>query len=164
MKFFIKYSFILTILFSFKVLSVDLDMLNAVVHENVVSGGQPTKGDLTQLKQQGYKHVINLRSEGEQDWDEGQYVQSLGMNYHSLPIAGKDAINLENAKALNKLLAKMQDDKTIVHCGSGNRIGALVAIHAAKVEGLTVDEALAKGKAWGMTRLEPLVKQKLTEK
>ena len=51
MRIFLKLTLIVSILFSFKALSIDLDMLNAVVHENVVSGGQPTKEDLTELKQ-----------------------------------------------------------------------------------------------------------------
>ena len=87
----------------------------------------------------------------------------MGMQYHSLPIAGKADINLENAKALHKLLKKAKADKGVVHCASGNRIGALVAIHAAEVEGLSVEDAIAKGRKWGMTRLEPLVKEKLSQ-
>jgi hypothetical protein len=47
-----------------------------------------------------------------------------------------------------------------VHCGSGNRVGALAALLAAE-EGADIDEALDVGRAAGLTRLEAVVREQL---
>ncbi len=44
----------------------------------------------------------------------------------------------------------------LVHCASGNRVGALFALRE-KANGATNEQAIAAGKTAGMTRLEPEV-------
>lgn len=128
--------------------------------EHIISGGQPTQQQLAALKAAGVKHVINLRTAGEQGWDEAGYVQSLGMQYHAIPIAGAAGITDANAKALATLLNKLAGEATLVHCASGNRVGALIALSAAE-RGQTVDEAITEGKRWGLTRLESAVRKQI---
>lgn len=48
-----------------------------------------------------------------------------------------------------------------VHCVSGNRGGALLAIRAHEIQGLSVDESLAFGRAAGLGSLEEKVKSEL---
>ena len=48
----------------------------------------------------------------------------------------------------------------LVHCASGNRVGALIALSAAD-EGVPVEEALARGRAAGMTSTEARVRELL---
>ena len=50
--------------------------------------------------------------------------------------------------------------KVLVHCSTGNRAGALMAL-AAHAQGLPAADALALGKAAGLTGLEPAVRGKL---
>ena len=52
----------------------------------ITIGDQPTEADLTELKQEGYTAVVNLRNDGEPDQplstaDEGNKVRELGMDY-----------------------------------------------------------------------------------
>ena len=49
----------------------------------------------------------------------------------------------------------------IIHCASGNRVGALLALRANLIQGKSASEALAFGKAAGLTTLEDAVKQRL---
>ena len=51
---------------------------------------------------------------------------------------------------------------TLVHCASGNRVGALIALQHGLESG-DVDAAIAEGKRWGLTRLEPVVRNALTK-
>ena len=46
-----------------------------------------------------------------------------------------------------------------MHCASGNRVGALMAISSVELDGATVEDAIAVGKAWGLTRLEGRVRE-----
>jgi hypothetical protein len=49
----------------------------------------------------------------------------------------------------------------MLHCGSGNRIGALFALMAFHLEGESADRALQVGREAGLTRLEPVVRERL---
>lgn len=140
------------------------DVRNLVIHENkTLSAAQPTSEQLKQLANAGVKHVINLRGENEQDWDEAQLVASLGMQYHALPIAGAQDVSVENAQKLAKIMAELNGEAVLLHCASSNRVGALMAI-SAHAEGLDIESALAKGKHWGMSSLEPVVRSVITAK
>ncbi len=130
--------------------------------KNVYASGQPTKEELSSLAQSGIKHVINLRPLQEQEWNEAEYVESLGMQYHSIPVAGAVDVTVENATKLSALLKQVGSDKTLVHCSSSNRVGALIALSEAKLNGEGVEESVSQGKRWGLTTLEPAVRQEIS--
>lgn len=127
----------------------------------IYTGGQPTREQLAALAEAGVRHIVNLRPASELDWDEAAYVQSLGMHYHNLPVAGADDLSASNAEAFSTLLAGFGEQPVLVHCASGNRVGALAAI-AASQQGAEAEQALEKGRRWGMTRLESTVRERLT--
>ncbi len=129
---------------------------------NYFSGGQPTTEQLDALAGAGVKHVINLRLSSETPkFDEESLVVDRGMIYHSLPVDGVEGLSLSNIKALDQLLKQSGDEKVFLHCASGNRVGALMALRAASFDGKNIDEALVLGKSWGLTRLESEVRRLL---
>lgn len=129
--------------------------------EGVTSGGQPTEDEFRQAAKLGYKTVVNLRTDGEEiPFDEPALVEELGMKYVHLPIAGAEGITSENAAALAEILDDAERP-LILHCGSGNRIGALFALDAHERLGQDAETALQTGLDAGMTRLEPVVREKL---
>lgn len=130
--------------------------------ENIFSSGQPSRDEFAALAELGVKHVINLRPQPEQDWDEAAYVSSLGMHYHSIPVADASDITPANAAKLNQTLQSTGAEPALVHCASGNRVGALVALQHGLETG-DVEAAISEGKRWGLTRLEPVVRNALTK-
>lgn len=140
------------------------DILNLSNPEaNVFASGQPSQEQLQLLAKSGVKHIINLRPSGEQDWDEAAYVKSLGMEYHNIPVAGADGVNSDNARQLNDLLGSLDGQPLLVHCASSNRVGALRALTASQTNGAPLESAIATGKSWGLSSLEPVVRTKLSE-
>lgn len=131
--------------------------------EAVFASGQPTAEQLQTLATAGIKHVINLRPSSEQEWDEAKAVRALGMHYHSIAVAGPAGVTFENAAALDKLLHSLQGEPLLLHCSSGNRVGALIALAAQQHHGADLEAAIAEGQRWGLTRLEPLVRAKLAQ-
>ncbi|MGI9205655.1 MAG: beta-lactamase hydrolase domain-containing protein [Woeseiaceae bacterium] len=129
-----------------------------------VSTGQPDAAVLDVVKQAGFTTVVDLRGENEnRGMDEASEVEARGMRYYTLPIGNGvvEDVSYDNARQLDRILAAAQGP-VLVHCASGNRVGALFALRA-KLAGSTGDEALALGKAAGLTRLEPVVIQRLQE-
>ncbi|MDJ0908373.1 MAG: sulfur transferase domain-containing protein [Woeseiaceae bacterium] len=148
-----------------KSLSVDMD---AVVEagavqpvDGVTSSGQPSEEALQVFSDSGYVAVIDLRGESEDRGMENQQavVEELGMDYVALPIASRDGVSFENAERLDSLL-EQYDGPVLVHCGSGNRVGALLALRES-LNGASDEEALEYGREGGLTRLEGLVEERL---
>ncbi|WP_394696091.1 beta-lactamase hydrolase domain-containing protein [Pseudoxanthomonas japonensis] len=124
------------------------------------TGGQPSQDDLARLKSEGVRTVIDLRGPQEdRGYDEAAEAQRLGLHYIALPITGKDDVTPANAKALGDLL-RAQDGDVLLHCASGNRVGALLAMDAA-ARGVPREEALELGRKAGLKSLEPVVAEQL---
>jgi uncharacterized protein (TIGR01244 family) len=129
--------------------------------DGITSAGQPDEAALSVFAKQGYTTVIDLRTEGEdRGIDETEVVERMGMEYISLPI-GRDDVNFGNARFLDKLIAQA-NGPVLVHCGSGNRVGALLAL-SKSMDGADDETALEYGRKGGMTRLEGTVKEALKE-
>ncbi len=129
--------------------------------KGVVSGGQPSDDQLQLAATAGYKTVINLRMPSEDGLpNEAERVAELGMNYVSFPISGAEGITEDNARGLTTLLDEAESP-ILLHCGSGNRIGALLALSAFHVRDWGIEDALAYGLESGLTRLEPVVVEHL---
>ncbi len=128
--------------------------------DGILVGGQPTPGQLQTLSDLGYSTVVNLRMPQENESTDAASVESLGMDYEWIPVAGAQGVNETNARRLAEIL-KAADGPVVVHCASGNRVGALFAMKAFYVDGKSPEDALAAGRAAGLTRLEPIVEQKL---
>lgn len=128
---------------------------------NIYASGQPTKEEFNSLAELGIQHVINLRPVKELDWDEAAHVESLGMKYYSIPVAGAAGITLENATLLKETLNTIGDSPTLVHCASSNRVGALIALAAGAKDGAEAEAAINEGKRWGLASLESVVRNLL---
>ena len=123
--------------------------------------GQPTAEELKTLPSLGISTVINLRPKGEWAFDESKVATEAGLTHHHIPVAGAAGITLANAQALHDLLLELGPEPVLIHCASGNRVGGLVALGEAVIKGKGVDEAIAEGKRWGLTKLEPIVRERI---
>lgn len=124
----------------------------------ILTGGQPNKTDITSLAKDGVTKVINFRGEDEfSKFDEQALVEKNGMQYLHFPIASRDAFTKDNVKKFSEMLAN-SEGKTFLHCGSGNRAGALFALDAYWNHGKSAAEALQTGKDAGLTSLEGHIK------
>lgn len=146
---------------------VDLDKVVTVGEVRPVDGlssaGAPSREAMKVFADNGYVAVIDLRAEDEKDGSsEADAAFDLGMSYVSLPVQGAAAVNFENARKLDTLINDFSGP-VLVHCGSGNRVGALIALQKS-LEGADDDMAIAIGQSAGLTTLEDTVRQRLAEK
>lgn len=129
---------------------------------NITSAGQPDEAALEVFAASGYVAVIDMRGPDEdRGIDEVAAVNELDMQYIAFPVVGAEAISYENAEQLDQLLSEI-DGPVLLHCGSGNRVGALLALRES-LAGADDEQALEYGRSAGLTKLEPLVKEKLEE-
>lgn len=128
----------------------------------VTTGGRPSDAQLQQAKAFGYHTVISLLPDTDAP-GEAEAVRALGMKFVSIPIPDADALTEDNARRLAAALDVPDAKPVLLHCASGNRAGALLALKAFYVDSATVDAALDLGIRAGMTSLHPQVEAKMQE-
>src|SRR5690606_10311148 len=112
---------------------------------NVHTGGRITAEDLPGLRAAGITHIIDLTPDAETpDFDEAPAARGAGLSYANLPIAGAGDLNRESVDAFDQLLRGIEGP-TLVHCASGNRVGAMAALRAAWLQGADEEAAIAEG-------------------
>lgn len=110
----------------------------------------------------GIAHVVSLQPDAEHpDFDEAAHAERLGIHRHHYPISSADDLDRGAALWLDGLLSGIGDSDAVLHCASGNRVGAVIALRAAWVEGQSTEDAIAKGRRWGLTGLEESVRERL---
>lgn len=129
-------------------------------YDGVWSAGQLSPAQFQAVAAAGRFTIINLRPDSEMEAcgiDERAMVESLGLKYVVIPVSGPGSLQPEVARALDAALREA-GTPVLVHCGSGNRVGALFALRAAWLQGVAPSQAIALGRAAGMTALEPAIR------
>ena len=124
--------------------------------DGLTTAGQPDEAAFRVFAENGYRAVIDLRTEGEdRGLDEPAVVEALGMEYILMPI-GRGDITFEKARELDELLNRF-DEPVLLHCASSNRVGALLALNVYAETG-DADLAIEQGRIAGMKSLERTVR------
>jgi uncharacterized protein (TIGR01244 family) len=122
-----------------------------VVRPGLATAGQPSVEALARLKDLGFKTVVNLRPRGEDPIVEKEeaIVAAQGLEYVSVPITPA-TFSAADVAAVRKVLDDKDAGPVLLHCASGNRVGAVWA--AIEVErGKSLAEAEAKGRKIGLS-------------
>ena len=127
----------------------------------LITGGQPEADAWKAIAEAGVKIVVNLRPDAElAGRNEANEVADANLTYVNLPIDGPASLNKQQASELWQVM-KNAEGAVLVHCGTGNRCGALLALTDAWIRQHDVEDAIAFGKQAGMTGLEPVVRDLL---
>lgn len=131
---------------------------NCITIEGVASCGLLDDAQLARAREAGCRTVVNLCPLAEQKIDEQAVAGRLGLRYEHIPVAGAADLTRDNALRLAAILNEPGGTPVIVHCASGNRAGALLALKAFFADGSDPDQAIAIGRAAGLATLEPAVR------
>lgn len=127
----------------------------------IVSAGRLLPGDVARLRAAGIRHVIDLTPDAETPgFDAAAAVHAGGLGYDNLPLQGPPDLTRANVLAFDAMV-RNAPRPLLVHCASGNRVGAMAALRAAWVQGATPADAIAVGRAWGLSGLEDAVRERL---
>ncbi|GAF54727.1 LOW QUALITY PROTEIN: hypothetical protein JCM18901_317 [Psychrobacter sp. JCM 18901] len=114
------------------------------------------------LAKAGVELVINLQPDDELSFDEASAVEQAGMHYEQLPISGAKELKQLKILAFDNVLRQYHGKKKVaMHCGSGNRVGAAIALRAGWLRGRKMDTAMERGRSHGLTKLEQEVHNRL---
>jgi len=126
------------------------------VHQcgDIIFSGQFQEADLPTLKEAGVTQVISLRKGDELDWDEAKVVKDAGLKHASIAFQSADEFTDQKIAELRELLGNT-DGKTVLHCGGGNRVGAVWMTHRVLDDGVELETAIEEAKTIGL-KSEPL--------
>jgi uncharacterized protein (TIGR01244 family) len=129
--------------------------------DSVLTGGQPTFDQIKQAAETGFKAVVNLRTDKElpDPAQELTWVEGAGMKYFHIPISVPEGFTPQKAKVFADVLSKPENYPLIIHCKSGNRVGAMFALKAFHIDEMEMEEALLIGERAGLIKLAPTIRK-----
>lgn len=129
--------------------------------EKTIVCGALDEEKVAALATAGADVVINFQPNNELSFDEEAAVTQAGMAYEQLPISGADDLKQVNILAFDGLLRQYHGKKIALHCKSGNRAGAAIALRAGWLRGRKIETAMERGRSHGLTTLEQEVHNRL---
>lgn len=123
-------------------------------------GGQPEREGFDYLRKNGFKTIINLRTEN----DEEAIVKELGMNYVHIPIDVKfwSKIPSPAIEQYFKILNDPANYPIFFHCKRGaDRTGALAGFYRIAVQGWEPKKAYTEARQIGMRWWYPAIKKQI---
>jgi uncharacterized protein (TIGR01244 family) len=118
------------------------------VTEALVLAGQPQPQDWAHLVRQGYRLVVNLRSDPERAAVEGRNAEAAGLRYLHLPLPAYE-LEPEHLAELRQALAQADGGKVFLHCRTASRVALLWMLNRMVHEGWSQEEAEAELRAAG---------------
>lgn len=124
----------------------------------VATGGQPDSARFAVLAAGGVRTVIDLRAPSEsRGFDEPAVARAAGLEYVSLPVTPA-SLSDSTFDAFRALMKKHGASAVLVHCHSGNRVGAVLVPYLVLDRGWTLEQAIAAAEAGGLKT--PAMKEK----
>ena len=110
------------------------------IDSGIYLGGQPSAQDLTELKQQGLKTVIDFRRPGETSSSNEELTKSQGLSYVNIPVDRTDPSD----SAVPQLDAafRQYSGPYLLHCGTGIRAITVYLLRQAQEQGWSVERTL----------------------
>ena len=125
----------------------------------VATGGQPDSAHFVALAAGGVRTVIDLRAASEpRGYDEPAVARAAGLEYVSLPVTAA-SLSDSTIDAFRALMKARRTASVLVHCHSGNRVGAVMVPYLVLDRGWTLERAIAAAEAGGLKT--PALKEKV---
>ncbi|MBA4421267.1 MAG: phosphatase [Anaerolinea sp.] len=105
------------------------------VTTDIITGGQPSPGEITALGEAGYQIVINLATSTSPDAipEEQELVQAAGMAYVHIPVEWQSPMKSDLLKFF-AMFEPYRKFKTFVHCALNMRVSVFIYLFRVIVE------------------------------
>lgn len=128
------------------------NQINAITNYNrattqIATAGLLSEGSVQELAEQGFRTIIDLRTEAEGILAEKQAVEAAGMRYINIQVTSA-GINDEQLATFTAAIEQAAAP-VLLHCASGNRAGAMWTAYRLS-KGIAPDIAFEEGRTAGM--------------
>lgn len=121
------------------------------LNEKFTTGGQPSEQAWSRLAASGFRSVLNMRTanEGFDVEREKSLVEGSGMRYISVPVVTADP-RAEQVAEFVRAVKEADNHPMMIHCGSGNRVGAFWLIYRVMEDGWSESAAIEEAERVGL--------------
>lgn len=135
---------------------------NVVRIKHLYISSQPDAETFKIAREKGLELVINLGDSSEHIWEEEEAAKQAGLNYYNIPIPSTgESFDPDTIDQISALVQQHKDQKILLHCSSGNRASAWLAIHLNKDHNMPMDSAISLAKQVGLT--SPAVENRIKQ-
>lgn len=128
------------------------DKHNIVRIHHLYLSDQPDMETLTTARKNGVKVLINFCDPTELSWDEAQAAKNIGLTYYNVPLLPqKTGFDRAAIEQISQIVEQHTNEKIFIHCSSGNRVSAWLAIYLSQYHHLDLNKALDIAKYAGLT-------------
>jgi uncharacterized protein (TIGR01244 family) len=122
------------------------------VDESFATAGQPKETAFAKLAASGFRSVLNLRTdaEGVDLAREREMAEKASLRYISVPVA-PPSITSETVNAFISAVKDRSNHPMLIHCGTANRVGAMMMIYRVLDQGWPEDKAAEEAARIGLT-------------
>ena len=112
------------------------------VDERVITGGQPTEGQIRSAAEEGVRVLINLATIDQRYSldNEAGLARSLGLKYHHIPVAWEQPTE-DDFDAFVRAMNESAGKRVLIHCAANYRVTAFYSLYAMKNLGWSEDQA-----------------------
>lgn len=133
------------------------------VRPTIATAGLLKEGAVTELKSLGFVSIIDLRGPEEGTAGEKRSAEAAGLAYVNIPVTNAPPTE-EQIAEFARIVENEKGHPLMVHCASGNRVGAMWTLYRVKKTGASFAQAAAEGRAIGMQPArEAAVREQLGE-
>ncbi len=120
------------------------------VNDHLFRGGQPSQEGFQKLKESGVGVVMDLRHRGKSAERERQNVESLGMQYVSIPWKASGFPTTQDVQRFFAAIDHNAGKRVFVHCRRGaDRTGYMIGLYRVTREGWSAKEATNEMEKYG---------------
>ena len=120
------------------------------INDQFCTGGQPRMEHLAQLKADGVKAIINLRTPEEHRAEEEEAkAKELGLRYFNIPVVFRDP-KPEQVTEFLKLTDDPANRPAFIHCTAAIRVGAFWMARRVLRDGWTIEKAEEEARQVGL--------------
>ena len=113
---------------------------------------QPDAEALRVARSKGVTTVIDLREPGESQWNERVAAEEAGIEYLNIPIKKEsDTLDSATLRAISAAVEAQNGQPVLLHCSSGNRASAWLAVHLIEDHAMSKDDALVIARKAGLS-------------
>jgi len=117
------------------------------LNDEIVLAGQPQPNEMRILREQGFRSVLNIRTDAERGAEEGRNADAAGLAYAFLPLPAYE-LQPEHIRAFGETIRRLPKP-IFFHCRSASRTGLLWLLHRLLNDGWSREAAEAELRAAG---------------
>ncbi len=120
------------------------------IEDGLATANAVTPAALPQLRAAGFKTIIDLRMPSERGLtEEAAAAERVGVRYVNVPVTPA-TLNAQKVYAVAEVLDQSANRPVLMHCSSGNRVGAIMELYREKIHGMAHETARAEARLIGL--------------